>query len=260
MPEFQFYHMYHMVSLVEKGIDNWLWLGEISWQNSEVVRSLYKPSKISLLHRYIYAVISVETGRDYRKNEDIYDDPEVIEELESIFSVYNIHIKPFKDFMIQIETPNEDEFYFYRWFVSQEEQFELLWEKLADEVFHLLFANRAFLLRFNQSLADYLQSGRVVIPPEYLNKNGVIKRYSGIPVWAKKAVYFRDHGRCVCCHRDLTGLLSTDRTLHYDHIVPLKLWGTNDPCNIQLLCGECNLKKSGNLSKTGLKYPAWWDY
>jgi hypothetical protein len=155
---------------------------------------------------------------------------------------------------------DEDDDWFYKWFLSQEEQFEQLWEKLTDEVFHLLFANRTFLLTFNQALADFLKSGRVSIPSEYLNNKGVIKRASHIPAWLKKAVFYRDQGKCVLCQKDLSGLLSTDRVLHYDHIVPLNMWGTNDSSNFQLLCEKCNLEKSGNVAKTAYRYPSWWDY
>ena len=128
---------------------------------------------------------------------------------------------------------------------------------MTGEVFHLLFANRSILLQFNRSLAEFLKTGAVAIPSEYLDAKGVIKRNT-IPNWAKKAVFYRDQGRCVFCQRDLSGLLSTDRILHYDHMVPLNLWGTNDPCNIQLLCGECNLKKSGAIIETGTRYAPWW--
>jgi hypothetical protein len=146
------------------------------------------------------------------------------------------------------------------WFLSQEGNFELLWEKMSDEVFHLLFANRAFLLHFNQSLADYLKSGEVSIPAEHLDEKGVIRRQPYFPTWVKKAIYYRDQGRCVLCQRDLTGLLSTDQRIHYDHIVPLNLWGTNDPCNLQLLCEDCNLRKPGTSAKTATRYHPWWDY
>jgi len=114
-----------------------------------------------------------------------------------------------------------------KWFRIQEEKFIELWEKLTDEIFYILFLNRTFLLQFNKSLADYLSSGKVKIPNEFLKKEGVIKRCY-MPKWVKRAVYYRDAGRCVLCQRDLSGLLSNDRLLHYDHIVPLNLFGIND--------------------------------
>lgn len=49
-------------------------------------------------------------------------------------------------------------------------------------------------------------------------------------------------GRCAHCGESIAS------RYHADHIVPLKLGGTNDANNIQLLCPTCNLKK-------GAKHP-----
>ncbi|MCK5485733.1 MAG: HNH endonuclease [Desulfobacterales bacterium] len=53
-------------------------------------------------------------------------------------------------------------------------------------------------------------------------------------------------------------MLSTDQVIHYDHIVPLNCWSVNDPCNLQLLCEECNLKKGGIHASTSIRYREWW--
>lgn len=45
-------------------------------------------------------------------------------------------------------------------------------------------------------------------------------------------------GRCACCGVLLRGIF------HVDHILPLKLGGTNTDNNVQLLTPICNLKKS----------------
>lgn len=45
-------------------------------------------------------------------------------------------------------------------------------------------------------------------------------------------------GRCAVC-RDNLG-----KSFHRDHIVPLVSGGSNEPSNIQLLCGPCNCSKS----------------
>jgi 5-methylcytosine-specific restriction endonuclease McrA len=79
-------------------------------------------------------------------------------------------------------------------------------------------------------------------------------------VWVRDAVFFRDHGRCVLCQVDLSGLLATDRSDHFDHMVPLEKWGINDPCNIQLLCEVCNLRKAAGESVTGYRYSPRWSY
>lgn len=46
----------------------------------------------------------------------------------------------------------------------------------------------------------------------------------------------KQHGKCVNC--------GDKSKLQVDHIVPLKLGGANDIKNIQLLCRQCNCRKS----------------
>lgn len=256
--QFIFHRTYEMASLVEACVVDSSSFIEIDWEKPEVLRCLVEFSKVSLLHYYIYSMISVNERQNLFDRDDIYEDSE--EERESIevaFRAYSIDFLPYSKFLLE-NTGDEGDFLFRKWFNSQQDKFELLWEKMTDDVFHLLYANRAFLLQFNQSLAKYLQSGEVNLPTEYLDEKGVLKRQSYFPSWLKKAVFYRDQGKCVLCQRDLSGLLNTDQRIHFDHIVPLNLWGSNDPSNLQLLCEECNLKKSGTSSKTATRYNPWW--
>ncbi|MEL6236997.1 MAG: HNH endonuclease [Pseudomonadota bacterium] len=48
----------------------------------------------------------------------------------------------------------------------------------------------------------------------------------------------RQRYRCASCGR------STKKERHADHIIPLKLGGSNDITNIQILCPSCNLRKN----------------
>lgn len=259
--QFVFRRVYEMAALVEDCIENEESLVELDWEDPELLRGLGKFSKISLLHRYIYAMIDVEHRREYRKNADLYETEEIAY-LERLFDAYLIGHLPYAAFASSIppeEAASRDEDPFYRWFLTQERSFELLWEKLTDEAFHLLFGNRKFLLKFNLAVSGFLGAHGAAIPSEYLASDGKIRRQA-LPVWTRDAVFYRDHGRCVLCQVDLSGLLSTDRTDHFDHMVPLAVWGTNDPCNIQLLCEACNLKKAAGEPITGHRYSAWWPY
>lgn len=112
---------------------------------------------------------------------------------------------------------------------------------IAIEVEYILFQNRDFLLRFNDQQSVYFEDR----PRERVY----------IPEWVKRAVLFRDKGRCVFCKKDLTGLYSLleDNDKQFDHIVPLHLGGLNDVCNIQLTCQTCNLRKS-DTSQTSTLY------
>lgn len=118
--------------------------------------------------------------------------------------------------------------------------------KLSRELFYVLFQNRDFLYRFNYYLS--------------IKEKPRIQRCN-IPSWVKRAVKYRDRGRCVCCGRDLSGVLDCEdqNSIHYDHIVSLSDGGINDVSNIQLMCRSCNLHKSSN-SFTMQTYKDWYDF
>lgn len=251
-----FYETYETASWIESAASDLSSFIEVPWEDDQAINALVKYSKISILHLYIYNLLAVIKREEYKDN--MYDKyPEDINEFMEVFTKYEIELKDENSFDPYDDEYDENE-YFFKWFTYHEDSFEILWEKITDEVFHLLYANRNFLLIFNQTLSTYLKDNPEIIPKKYRDKNGKILRAAYIPAWAKKAVYFRDQGRCVLCLTDLSGLLSTDRVLHYDHIVPLYSWGVNDPCNLQLLCEKCNLKKSSNKAKTGIRYRDWW--
>ncbi len=257
--QFVFQRVYDMAALVEDCVANEESLSEIDWNDPEVLLGLGKFRKISLLHRYIYAMIAVEHRSEYRKDADMYE-VEEIAGIEALFDAYGISYLPYDRFVPAVpaaRATSRAEDPFYQWFLSQESQFEMVWEKLTDEAFHLLFGNRAFLLKFNRTVAQHLRSHAVAIPAECIGSDRRIRRQP-LPVWTRGAVFYRDHGRCVLCQVDLSGLLSTDRSDHFDHMVPLSNWGTNDPCNIQLLCEHCNLRKASGEPITGNRYSAWW--
>ena len=157
---------------------------------------------------------------------------------------------PFNDFLRR-DFPHADDDVrqdaLYPWMLEQEEAFTLLWARMADEVFHLLFGNRSFLLNFNLALTEFRKEREDAPCPR-----------CSIPQWVKKAVYFRENGKCALCKKDLSGLIAIDPKQHYDHIVPLKTLGANDPCNMQLLCDSCNLRKAASPARTSAIYDPWW--
>jgi len=253
--QYVFQRVYDMAALVEACVEDIGSFIELEWHDQDLLKSLGSFTKITVLHRYIFAMLAVEHRRDYRKNSDIYEEaPEMIANVEVLLRAYGIEVTAYEAYD---GSALEGEDCFYEWFLAHEDQFEELWEKMTDEVFHLLFGNRAFLLKFNVALAAYIRENDVKISPEFLSDSGTIRR-TFMPKWVRDAVFFRDHGRCVFCHADLSGLLSLDQLDHFDHIVPLAAGGVNDPSNIQLLCEPCNLKKSASEPSTGLRYPAWW--
>jgi len=57
-----------------------------------------------------------------------------------------------------------------------------------------------------------------------------------IPKDVQREVWRRDEGKCVEC--------GSNENLEFDHIIPIALGGGNTARNIQLLCEQCNRKKS----------------
>lgn len=87
------------------------------------------------------------------------------------------------------------------------------------------------------------------LPEEFYDDYGNVKKKTYLPEWLKRAVYYRDRGRCQHCNKDLSGEINIlgDRELYNDHVIPLEQDGTNDSTNSQLLCGMCNYSKGGKL-------------
>ena len=130
------------------------------------------------------------------------------------------------------------------------------------EVFYVLFGNRQVLTLFNKLIAGYISQFDVdwpiaEEPVSLFQKTGVLKRCH-IPTWVQRAVFFRDRGICVSCHRDLSGILSMWSEEHFDHIIPLRAGGMNDVTNIQLMCADCNLKKSAKAVDSPDFYQDWY--
>ena len=244
--ELLFHRVYEIAELMAATIsDDWAFR-EIHWDNPDVDRCLKTFSKTSLLGHFCFRHIALHESRRFRKDSDFVE----IEAEYLGFERYGIPFIRFEEWrqdspQVQIEDDRDD---FYPWMLAQEEAFEQLWERMTDEVVHLLFGNRRFLLEFNQELAEFRKSRGDSPSPR-----------RGIPQWVKKAVYFRENGKCALCKKDLSHLIAIDAKQHYDHIVPLKELGANDPCNIQLLCEQCNLRKGSSPASTSFIYQPWWE-
>ena len=107
-------------------------------------------------------------------------------------------------------------------------------EEFAERVFH------------DRNLCEFISDTIILIGyPGYNHKTGepeiTIPRIT-FPEWVKRAVHARDRGKCSNCGKSIT--MELEATGHVDHIIPLSAGGCNDLVNLQLLCNDCNLKKS----------------
>ena len=225
-------------------------------------------SKYSALHKFtaicVRLVFEEDLSSDYVKRMIKNNTPSL--PINRAFEYYDIDYTTFEQWYkysssYHKEDCIEDQLDNYYNEISIEQPFEDLMNRLCNEVFYIVFSNRNILLLLNDLVADYISSTNITdLEDEYkklFSKNGVLKRRT-IPVWVKRAVFFRDRGICIACNKDLTGLMNINNAKHYDHIVPLALGGLNDITNIQLLCEKCNLKKSSNDIYTSSKYEHWY--
>jgi hypothetical protein len=60
-----------------------------------------------------------------------------------------------------------------------------------------------------------------------------------IPEDIRMYVWRRDNGKCVQC--------GSNRHLEFDHVIPVSQGGSRTERNLQLLCTECNKKKSNKI-------------
>lgn len=143
-------------------------------------------------------------------------------------------------------------------YLNQTDIFSSVVERIAGQVFHVLFSNRRTLQAFGLMCSSYLTDTSPAFAPNSFTNSDYLKR-ANIPSWAKSAVYHRDKGHCVLCRTNLTNLVTQEGTLHFDHILPLKLGGMNCVTNLQLLCKKCNEKKGARNWETSDKYEVWYE-
>jgi hypothetical protein len=205
---------------------------------------LFKPSKSTLLHNLISQVIY----SDYEHSISKFP--------QAMIDAYNglIDESELKKHKSSVKFDQVDN--------SWNFDLELL-EKAIDEitptVFTILYADRNLLLAFQKIVQRYVSTLKVTDFPKNLSSDGVIKR-SYIPEWLKKAIFYRDKGRCQLCGKDLTGLISPTYpcSIHIDHMIPLSQGGSNDPINFQLTCKQCNTSKGAQLLVKPMKLTPFW--
>jgi HNH endonuclease len=94
---------------------------------------------------------------------------------------------------------------------------------------------KALVLQRKRRLEQKLQSARSLMRAE---ENGRPTR-APIPTELRRAVFERDGGHCVECGGAFD--------LQYDHILPVAHGGATTLQNLQLLCADCNRRKSDSI-------------
>lgn len=94
---------------------------------------------------------------------------------------------------------------------------------------------KALVLQRKRRQEQKLQSARSLMRAE---ENGRQTR-APIPTELRRAVFERDGGHCVDCDGSFD--------LQYDHILPVAHGGATTLQNLQLLCADCNRRKSDSI-------------
>lgn len=287
MLEARFYETYYFCNVVRKVLhDQFSYIRNLNeFYCDERIFYLVSPfEKYSVFHEFIEFIVedvyyeeATNVGLENRREliEKFRDIPSAINDMkpqklpiEQAFGFHDIECLSFESHLESVGKSfldaSEDDVYDYMGELRLSGDYEMLVQQTVKEVFHVLFQNRNLLMIFNQMMAGELERQVDIDPPEeqesLFSRSGVLKRAT-IPSWVKRAVYFRDRGRCVLCDKDLSGTLNLDNQENYDHIVPLAKHGLNDVSNIQLLCKECNQKekRAGN-AITSNRYQSWYFY
>ena len=101
---------------------------------------------------------------------------------------------------------------------------------ISNAVFAIMFQDRDFCYKLNAKLVEQIKELKKVDYPDFLQADGFIKRESP-PTWLKEGVFHRDKGRCQSCGTDLSKIFIVADAANYDHIIPLRNGGSNDPTN-----------------------------
>jgi hypothetical protein len=235
-------------------------------QNTNTVFRPYQ--KFSILHSFISFAVYESFIEDV---DDVVLDSVVNQEnfvlwVNEALNKHKIHHLDFRGWLnrqsiSEGDIESETKILEYYDYLYQSGALKKLLEKIAEEVFFVLFLNRHFLYLFNKQISSRTEKIHIDDLSESLKvmfkRDGVLER-AAIPAWARKAVFYRDRGLCSNCQKDISGLLRTQSAEHFDHIIPLALGGLNDVTNLQLLCDKCNLEKSGKELQASKTYERWF--
>lgn len=148
----------------------------------------------------------------------------------------------------------ENEDVYYQKLENSRSTFKILHERLTEkhkatisnfaEKYAANYADRLF---HDRELCGYISQLLVTIGLTDEDKEGNPCQWAErvtFPEWIKSSLRARERGKCAMCGSDL--VLELEDEIHIDHIVPLSKGGCNDLVNLQLLCKDCNQKKSNS--------------
>lgn len=220
-------------------------------KDEEVIKRCTKASRWTLLHEYIADICYDDIEYLIRKHFTEEAEKEIKLWLDSLKIPYD---EVSCERLDSDEGISEDKIYAYH-------LLEFLnchgLKIIAEATFALLFQDKDFLYDFNLAVTKQIRELKKDNYPDYMEDDGYLKRENP-PMWLKKGVFYRDKGRCQACGTDLTKIFVVADNDNYDHIIPLRQGGTNDPTNYQLMCEHCNKSKQDRSSTyRNIIWPYW---
>lgn len=269
----EYYTTYNFVDLIHNFAINGYYAPEIHDGFDDFIK-LYSNDiilpfqKFSALHLFTTFAVYLSFREDV---DDVVLDSIVFNEdyilwINEALNTYKITHLGFKDWLqthsLSLDKlEHEDTILEYYDYLYEKGPFQELLQQISDEVFFVLFMNRNFLYQFNKQIStrlvkiktqDFSEHARILF-----KKDGFLRRVN-IPLWVRRAVFYRDRGMCSNCRKDISGLVNIHSSKHFDHIIPLAAGGLNDISNFQLLCDACNLSKKDKEIQVSKIYERWY--
>ncbi|WP_394203225.1 HNH endonuclease [Marinagarivorans algicola] len=252
--DFNFSESYAFADKVRKAIFENDYFIEPVGVASDIENQIKKPQKQTILHDYIGCIVESELTFHFRGPAWGYDCVEPIFEYLKTYKIKYLTLSEYieeqyrdddtGETVLVTEDLMEKHKVEHALDYLEEHAVTELGKILVKEVFTLLFSDREAMKAFNIKIAEYLGERT--------------ERCRYWPKWLERALFCREKGLCAICKADLSSMFHVHGKLAIDHIVPIAMFGVNDPTNLQILCEECNSRKSGNKITTSNAIPVYW--
>jgi hypothetical protein len=243
-------------------------LSDLKEGKDYIISSIIKPNKVTAVHMYLSRFQNINEEIDNLLKYELLDMEDIFEFILKTLEEVNMYPG--------LPDPNFEDCPHYeghfnckcydkvmKWINYIRDNEQKINSLIVHSAFQIVFRDKKFLLKFHKKLAEFVYYFMDEIDERYsdnVTQNDRIKRVSYYPKWLTDALFYRDMGTCSNpeCRCDLSNLIRSQNTIHIDHIIPLKKYGSNDASNFQLLCETCNTSKGAKiLEASSISVPFW---
>jgi hypothetical protein len=208
------------------------------YQDINTFTEMFVSKGINATSFYVFNVLVKVSSNNYKREQDQYYTTlyNIIKSRLSHIQSENDIIKTFITYFLDIGETNKDNVLLCRCVRELPRILRMLGYEYNDYTMSLWTIGENILKELE--LEEFEQS----LDCDYTDLNYDQKISLGrdcISTETKTQVWRRDQGRCSRC--------SSRENLEYDHIIPVSKGGSNTARNIELLCQDCNRKKSNKI-------------